>query len=310
MTVTLRHIGPQKTEDHKTPKEHILVSDQEKLNIIQRLHCSLDPTKVLSNFLNATSNTLNFSSCLYQNDSKQQALMVGSAQRHSCQFELGNHASNFGRVTITKKQCFSKQDVGILEELLEYLIQPLYNALTHQCALKASLLDALTGAGNRVALEAELVREVALANRHQEALSILVLDIDRFKTINDNYGHAAGDKILRDVSKQIAICTRRTDATYRYGGEEFVVILNKTNLRGAYINAERIRQHFAKVNRNFKDQTIKLTVSIGLASWQKNESPESLFDRADQALYQAKSMGRNRVVVAEQFDGSGNSKQA
>jgi diguanylate cyclase (GGDEF)-like protein len=152
--------------------------------------------------------------------------------------------------------------------------------------------------GNRAALEDHLRREVTLARRHHQPLSLLVIDIDWFKQVNDRYGHAIGDAVLRAVAHVTQEGLRGDDLLFRFGGEEFVVLLRATPADGAAIVAERIRATIEAASCTCDGKDIKVTVSVGVATL-REETGDSLFDRADHALYQAKQQGRNRVQSAQ-----------
>jgi diguanylate cyclase (GGDEF)-like protein len=158
--------------------------------------------------------------------------------------------------------------------------------------------DALTGLPNRRALEDELQRSAARSARDNTWLSLLVLDVDHFKSFNDTHGHAAGDAVLATVGRVLVEQCRKGDMPARYGGEEFTVILPNTNPLGANVVAERIRRAFESSATHFEGKTLKITMSLGVASAQGiAATPVSvLAGRADEALYQAKRSGRNRVV--------------
>ena len=185
------------------------------------------------------------------------------------------------------------------DRLVAALACPLRNGLRYLEAVRASLTDGLTGAGNRISLDSVLSREVDQANRYHQPLSLLVLDLDHFKKINDSYGHVTGDYVLKMVAKTIQASSRCADMTFRFGGEEFVVLLNKTDTAGARITAERIRNNISQLSLHFAKQQIPVSVSIGVATLGHGESKDSLLGRADQALYQAKQNGRNQTIVAD-----------
>lgn len=155
--------------------------------------------------------------------------------------------------------------------------------------------DPLTGAGNRRALDEELDRVVENNKRAGTAASILLLDLDRFKQINDQFGHSVGDDVLNCVSKIIMDRIRKTDGLYRIGGEEFVVVVNNDKLNMALQLAESLRAQI-EVCRDVND--ISITVSIGIAELGANETPKKWLNRADEALYKAKRTGRNRTCAA------------
>lgn len=134
----------------------------------------------------------------------------------------------------------------------------------------------------------------------KETLSILMIDIDFFKNINDTYGHAAGDIVLEDVAKIIKSCTRNADTAARYGGEEFVVMLNNTSASAAMAVAERIRKSVEEKSIMYDGKKINVTISIGVSSYNFDlESAKSIVERADKALYESKQNGRNRVTLSK-----------
>jgi two-component system cell cycle response regulator len=169
-----------------------------------------------------------------------------------------------------------------------------------------AMQDELTGLANRRALEALLADEVTRAVRHQRPLSILMVDVDWFKAINDTHGHPAGDEVLRQLARLLVSELRSIDKAARYGGEEFCVVMPETPVAEALSVAERVRH--AVEGRTFTvdpedDEPaipLRLTVSIGVAGTSRDvTTPERLVELADRALYDAKHQGRNRVVVAE-----------
>ena len=175
---------------------------------------------------------------------------------------------------------------------------PLRNGIRYQEAIRSALTDPLTGAGNRICLDNVLAREFELASRYQQPLSILMIDIDYFKRVNDTFGHAAGDKVLKTVAETLRVTSRCADMAFRYGGEEFVLLLNKTDLAGARIIAERLRSTIAGLSCIYENSEIPITISIGIAEVREGETRDNLLKRADDALYKAKHSGRNQVQVA------------
>jgi diguanylate cyclase len=159
--------------------------------------------------------------------------------------------------------------------------------------------DFLTGVANRKSFDSALAALTNEATLNGHPLSLILLDIDRFKKFNDKYGHLIGDEVLRFVSRTIKEMVKGRDFLARFGGEEFAVILPQTPIEGAGILAESIRNFFYKAPLKAKATSMNLgtiTVSIGVASHQPGESPETLIHRTDRMLYAAKKTGRNRVV--------------
>jgi diguanylate cyclase (GGDEF)-like protein len=162
-----------------------------------------------------------------------------------------------------------------------------------------SLTDSLTGLFNSRHMHERLEAEVMRATRYARPLSLLILDADHFKRVNDTYGHLVGDVVLQGLAKVIRDCLRRTDNAFRYGGEEFVVIMPEASSNAAFALAERLRTLFAE-QVFYSDQMVAVScsVSIGVAELRAGEAARELLQRADEATYVAKRNGRNCVVLA------------
>ncbi len=164
---------------------------------------------------------------------------------------------------------------------------------------ESAVRDALTQCYNKKYFLERLPSDMAFARRHQSALSLGMMDIDHFKRVNDTYGHQAGDVVLRTVAKVVQDSIRADDMLSRYGGEEFTLIMRNTSLPEAAIAAGRIRQKVEDCVISCGGQTIRVTISIGIAVCLPDgtDDPEALIQAADTCLYSAKNAGRNRVVV-------------
>ncbi|MBK3773568.1 diguanylate cyclase [Azospirillum brasilense] len=160
-------------------------------------------------------------------------------------------------------------------------------------------IDPLTGAYNRRAFMKHAERELARSQRSGAPLTLLLLDLDRFKRVNDTFGHLAGDALLRLFSETVTARLRRTDLFGRYGGEEFCVLLPDTDRTGAAALAEALRRDVSARPLAFQDQEIAASVSIGIAACRSGEDLDTALAAADLALYRAKRNGRNQVVIAE-----------
>ena len=162
-----------------------------------------------------------------------------------------------------------------------------------------SVRDPLTKLFNRRHFESELEKEYKRAKRYKSDLSLAIIDIDFFKRINDTYGHSCGDYILKEVAYIMNQNFRQTDDLFRYGGEEFVVILTETPAQTACVPLERLRKRIEENYFRFNNQSIKVTISIGVSSNTEFQTAWEMFDDADRALYKAKENGRNRTNPAE-----------
>jgi diguanylate cyclase (GGDEF)-like protein len=176
------------------------------------------------------------------------------------------------------------------------LTRPLLRAFrwTEEQASEARI-DSLTGLANRRAVEEILAAEISRAERFRHELAVVLLDLDRFKEINDSFGHAAGDVMLRAVSRLLISLARQGDTVARWGGEEFVVVLPETDLAGAQRFAERLRRTIEEHDVG----DMRTSASCGVATMLREDTVDELIRAADQALYQAKSNGRNRTEIAD-----------
>jgi diguanylate cyclase len=163
-----------------------------------------------------------------------------------------------------------------------------------QRARAQAVRDPLTGLFNRLAYEERVAQAFTHWKRYRDPLSLVVLDVDRFKELNDRYGHVAGDRALRAISEGLVESLREADFIARYGGEEFVVLLPKTDLPAAGQVAEKLRRAVESRQFQYRDHRVAVTVSCGVAAFREGDGPETVFERADRALYRAKQAGRNR----------------
>jgi diguanylate cyclase len=164
---------------------------------------------------------------------------------------------------------------------------------------KQAMRDVLTGIPNRQAYEERIATEIARCRRYGSPLCLVVWDVDKFKSVNDNFGHAAGDKVLKVVAETLDKQVRATDFLARFGGEEFVLLLPEIEISAAEQVANKLREVIAGTPFHFRDSRVPVTVSAGVAQLHKDEPANDFFERADKALYKAKENGRNRVELAE-----------
>ncbi len=162
-----------------------------------------------------------------------------------------------------------------------------------------AVVDGLTQLYTRSHFDAQLQAHIELARRTGEPFSMILLDIDHFKKINDTYGHDTGDVVLSRVAARIQSRLRKYDTAYRYGGEELAVLLPRADMGQAAVTAERLRSIIEEQRfRGAQNRLVRVTVSLGVAQFEPGDDPERLFRRADQRLYRAKEQGRNQVVAA------------
>ncbi|MGD8559195.1 MAG: GGDEF domain-containing protein [Gammaproteobacteria bacterium] len=268
------------------------------LQIAGLLQSSLKVEDIISRFSNELNAVVPHNHLQYINEKFDVNFAVGKRSRFSCTYELTINESKLGILTLSRGQEFSGQDIEQLEQLISALHYPLRNALMYQDAVLAAHKDPLTGIGNRAAMTTTLYRQLELAFRHERSLGLIMMDIDHFKKINDQYGHAVGDFALQSLVECAEKTVRISDMMFRYGGEEFVIVLPETDDAGVLRLAKRIRRRVEKLETRIHGYVIPMTVSIGIATLQETDDEKSFIARADQALYRAKREGRNCIRKA------------
>jgi two-component system, cell cycle response regulator len=193
----------------------------------------------------------------------------------------------------------SIEDRQLMSIMASELRGPLRIVALVEDVRRLAMIDPLTGLWNRRAFTEAMEREILRAQRHGHALSVLLLDVDHFKKVNDTYGHESGDQVLKGVAAALQRIARRSDQVGRWGGEEFVLGLAHAAMAGARVAAERLRRAIAETEVTLPDgATVRVTASIGIAHVARGEALESVLARADQAMYNAKFRGRNCVETA------------
>jgi diguanylate cyclase (GGDEF)-like protein len=187
--------------------------------------------------------------------------------------------------------------IKIGRTIFKFIASNNIEAAYHDEIYRMTTVDGLTQVFNRRYFEDAIERELSRSRRYSRPLSLVLIDIDHFKKINDTWGHLAGDAVLKDVARTVRTRTRREDVLARYGGEEFALLLPEIDLKGASLLAEKVRKLVEKHTFTFDGEDIDVTLSAGVATVQKKgEDAHELIRKADEKLYEAKSAGRNRVV--------------
>ncbi len=280
----------------KTLKPVSLAQLRQQLSL--RLQTSLEAERILELFYSEVQRLVPLNALSYQLASCDLRLDLGERGNHSAGYRLNHDGEFLGELTFRRNQRFSEEELAQLESLLASLLFPLRNALLYRAALQTALRDPLTATGNRVALQQTLKREVDIAKRTLQPLSVLMVDIDHFKRINDSHGHIIGDQALIAVANALKDSLRNVDMVFRYGGEEFVVLLSNTSREAASMVGERLRMAVVGIQYLVENRAIEMSVSLGCATLLPGESMDSLLRRADSALYVSKREGRNRLSMA------------
>ncbi len=267
---------------------------QKALRLSGILQTTLDVSKLIEIFAHEIIKLISYDSISYTQPEHGIEQTIGQAATHSLTYRLVVSGESLGELVISRAKKFTKVEATLIETLLCGLVYPLRNALMYQKAIEAAHKDPLTGINNRASMDEVIDREVNLSSRHKTQLSLLAIDIDHFKKINDGYGHATGDCVIKAVAEAAKDAIRSSDMVFRYGGEEFLILLSNTDRDGATLLAERLREKIEQTCIICDGTHVSATVSIGITCLQENDdSRTELFSRADAALYQAKSSGRN-----------------
>jgi len=199
-------------------------------------------------------------------------------------------------IVTRKNERFSDYEAGMIEKGLAILKEPLRRALEYEDLYEQASRDSLTGLANRRVFDERLKSILGSAERHGHDVTLACMDLDKFKTINDTYGHMVGDEVLKKVSRLMEGMVRSSDLLVRMGGDEFMLVMSSTNVMEAKILAERLCKAVGKLNIPGAGPGV-LGISIGLFQWDREMSREEWIQQADEALYMAKEGGRSRVWV-------------
>jgi len=284
---------PNLTVDHYSQ----LRQQELTMELTQKLQATLEIEEMISFLLQQLCKLVTIDGITYEFANLDYECSTPVQGKHKASYQLDMGKEDLGLISFSRRTRFKEDELTCIENMMSCLLFPLRNGLKYRTALLAASTDPLTGSGNRLALNQALDREINLSHRNDSPLSVVMFDFDHFKEVNDDYGHQAGDQVLKEMIQEIKHLIRKTDLLFRYGGEEFVLLLHKTSLESAAAVADKVRRHIANTPINFRQQLINVSVSMGTAALQEGDAIDTLIDRADNALYQAKTLGRNRVCT-------------
>jgi diguanylate cyclase (GGDEF)-like protein len=262
--------------------------DSRLMKLMQRLQRTLDPAGLLEIFLEELDTKvglhgIEFFAQTETMPSGESRFCIGSLVGDRVGVNLTAGIHSLGRLDLYCMKPPGATFVHVFEKFAACLAWPMYNALAYRRVRHLAHSDSLTGTGNRLAFDRALEREIARSKRHGSPLSILLVDLDDFKQINDSYGHVVGDRVLQQVADHMRDRLRQVDQLFRIGGDEFAILLIEADQAAATVASERLSSGLTS-----SDCRPLVTFSIGAAQWMPGMSADELQERADRALYRNK----------------------
>lgn len=268
------------------------------LEFLQAITASLDLDQVMSTLSTFLHDLVEHTGWIYRHAHSDDTITGGTPDRHRLTYLLTRNDEDMGTLELMRGRRFSEEDQLRIEGLLGLAAPAIHNALRFLQVSQQLERDPLTGLGNRRALKLQGAQWLADSIRHRQPISMLVIDLDRFKQVNDTHGHPIGDRLLCQVAQSLITLTRAADLCVRMGGDEFVVLLPWTDLADALECGERIRRGLAEqlIDTPTGEQ-LAASVSIGASTYRQGMDLDDLYQCADQALYAAKRAGSNCVLA-------------
>ncbi|WP_394128716.1 GGDEF domain-containing protein [Shewanella maritima] len=264
--------------------------DVDILNVVQRLHESLDPRTVFACFGQIIAQHMPLNGI--QLTTTEYHFKWGAQDGIELPRYMNNADGEFHLVYNLRKP-LSPRKALLLSKLEDLMIKPMSNALRFHNVSRQAMFDELTQLGNRHYYQQVLDKALARSQRNQGQLSLIVIDLDNFKQINDTHGHLVGDEVLTSFAKLLAKTIRNTDQAFRVGGDEFIVIAQGNGIAASLV-CERI---LTNLNESAQLQELTVRCSLGITTAKLEDSSDSLYARADKAMYQAKAYGKNQYQL-------------
>ncbi|REL32479.1 GGDEF domain-containing protein [Thalassotalea euphylliae] len=262
-----------------------LENNQLGLALLEQLQTTLDLNELLNKFAMMASRYVEFSGLSFKAESVEASIRGSRSGKISRHFNLSLNGQHLGRLVYGLNTPLSGSNEKILNELHRYFLNPLNNALTYRTALMLAMQDSLTGLGNRRYFDEQIKRAMHQANRSHNQVGLIVADLNKFKAINDTYGHAVGDKVLVHFADALRVSVRDSDSLFRFGGDEFVVLIECAGKESLEVIYHRIHDAVAADGYLEKYQ---VSCSLGATFMNRADTEKSFFERADQALYRKK----------------------
>jgi len=262
---------------------------------VSSLHRTHDVGQLIDVFIAEARKVLPYDGITYSEDTIGLYFIAGDLNQHRCNYRIMLGEQLLGDICLSRDVEFQDSELAKVENLLAGLVRPLRNALQYQQAARLALRDDLTGLRNDIAYYDNITLEIERARRYQVPFSLLLINLDNFSEINQQYGHDAGNTILVEVARRLEHDARNSDIIFRKGGDEFLVFLPNTEQSTALKVAERVKKSVLLDPCVVESIDIRFTMSIGVVSVLANDSAFKLINRADKALNHAKILGKDRI---------------
>lgn len=264
------------------------------LALVSQLQTTLDIDELIKMFASQAARYVDFSGLYFKSPNLNKTLRGSRKAKQERRFDLRIGSNFIGTLSYGINSPISLTNHKVLEQLHQCLLHPLNNAIAYYQAMQLAMQDALTGLGNRRHFDEQLKRAMHNANRHHSLVGLVLGDLNKFKAINDNYGHAVGDFVLKEFASILRQCVRDSDSLFRFGGDEFAIIVENANETALAIIETRISQ---ALSNNASLAKYQLGCSLGSTFMNRADSEASLFERADETLYRKKVHSVTQLTV-------------
>lgn len=260
-------------------------ANKKNTSLLEQLQTTLFLDKLLAIFAAEAARYIKFSGLYFKSTSISKTLSGSRKAKHERQFELKLHDEFIGTISYSINHPISMHHYKDLQRIHQILLYPLKNALQYHQAVQLAMQDSLTGLGNRRYFDEQLKRAMHNANRHHAQVGLVLGDLNKFKIINDTYGHNVGDQVLIQFSSILRACVRDSDSIFRFGGDEFAIIVENASENALEIIQGRIN---SALKSNVLLAKYKIGCSLGTTFMNRADNEYSFFERADKALYRQK----------------------
>lgn len=268
-----------------SPFNSTAVNNKTGLQLLEQLQTSLEIDILLNKFAITAARLVDFSGLKFQSANFKATAKGSRMGKKISKFDLVVENERLGALYYSLNHPLSSADYKILTELHHYLLYPLKNAIAYQSALKLAMQDGLTNLGNRRYFDQQLQRIINKVQRSGGEVGLIIGDLNKFKVINDTYGHATGDLVLTQFAQALTSSVRDSDSVYRFGGDEFAILVEDASKESLALIENRINQ---AINQDPLLTKFNVSCSLGATFMNRSDDAKSFYDRADKALYRRK----------------------